>query len=98
MSKIFDSNKVKQELEYNKNWIKNMRRPCLPPRNYKNELLMSELNEMMIRIKAHLFLVNDPDYKDKINLWPKPTISELDMLNNKLMQALKRDSESFVKY
>lgn len=64
-------------------------------RNYKNRHLMNEFNEMMIRIKAHLFEFNDLKTSDKISPddFPKPTEKELDDVSNKIMNVLMQDSK-----
>jgi hypothetical protein len=62
----------------------------MEPMNYHNQLLMDDLNSMMIRIKGHLFGL-------AFN-YPKPTLKELDELTNKLIEALKRDKDTMIKY
>ena len=57
---------------------------------YKHQDLMKELNDMMIRIKRHLFGIQG----DTI----KPENEELDSLTNKLMAVLREDSEPMVKH
>jgi hypothetical protein len=63
-----------------------------PLQEYKNEQLMSDLNEMMIRVKVHLLGI-----KTGIQ-WPIPTSKELDDLQNRLNEVLKQDSKPMVKY
>jgi hypothetical protein len=67
---------------------------------YKNQKLINELNNMMIRIKAHLFEFNNLKTSDTIstNNFPKPTIKELDELTNKLVTALQESVEPTIKY
>ena len=57
---------------------------------YKNEDLMKDLNDMMIRIKRHLFGIPGDTLK--------PENEELDSLQNRLMEALKKDRETTIKY
>jgi hypothetical protein len=65
------------------------------PRKFKHQKLMNEFNEMMIRIKLHLFCVGDT--ADFINN-PEPTVEELDDLTNKIMAVLREDSEPMIKH
>lgn len=60
-------------------------------RTYKHQNLMNELNEMMIRIKRHLFFVTP-------GATIKPTYKELDEITNKVLNALKEDSKPSIKY
>lgn len=64
-------------------------------RKFKHQKLMNEFNEMMIRIKLHLFC--DGDTADFIN-HPEPTVKELDDLTNKIMTILREDSKPMIKY
>jgi ribonuclease HI len=57
---------------------------------YANEDLMKSFNDMMIRIKRHLFGIPG----DTI----KPTNEELDKLTNRVMEELKKDTEPAIKY
>ena len=57
-------------------------------RTYKNQKLMNDLNEMMIRIKSHLYGIPG----DTI----KPENEELDQLTNRLMEVLKKDSKRII--
>ena len=59
-------------------------------KTYKHQDLMKELNDMMIRIKRHLFGIQG----DTI----KPENEELDSLTNKLMTVLREDNESIIKH
>jgi hypothetical protein len=71
----------------------NMKLPRIQPQElkvYKHQDLMKELNDMMIRIKRHLFGIQG----DTI----KPENEELDSLTNKLMAVLREDSEPMVKH
>ena len=56
---------------------------------YKNQDLMDELNNMMMRIKRHLYdMASDP----------VPSPEELDSLQNRLNEALKKEKEQTIKY
>jgi hypothetical protein len=71
----------------------NMKLPRIQPQElkiFKHQDLMKELNDMMIRIKRHLFGIQG----DTI----KPENEELDDLTNKLMAVLREDSEPMVKH
>ncbi len=59
-------------------------------KTYKHQDLMKELNDMMIRIKRHLFGIAG----DTI----RPENEELDALTNKLMTVLREDSEPMIKH
>ena len=59
-------------------------------KTYKHQDLMKELNDMMIRIKRHLFGIAG----DTI----RPENEELDTLTNKLMAVLREDNEPMVKH
>jgi tyrosine-protein phosphatase YwqE len=60
------------------------------PRIFKHQKLMNELNDMMIRIKRHLFFIPG----DTI----KPTNKELDELTNKIINVLRKNNEPMIKY
>ena len=62
---------------------------------YKHQELMNEFNQMMIRIKLHLFYEVDAS---ECIYDPKLTVEELDELTNKIMIILKQDKESHIKY
>lgn len=70
--------------------VPNARKPLTRSVTYKNQDLMNDLNEMMIRIKRHLFGIPG----DTI----KPENEELDSLQNRLMEALKRETEPTINY
>ena len=59
-------------------------------KKYKNQKLMNDFNDMMIRIKRHLFGIPG----DTI----KPENEELDNLTNKIMKILKQDNELWIKH
>ena len=65
------------------------------PRIFKHQKLMNEFNEMMIRIKRHLFF--DGDTADFISE-PEPTNKELDAITNKIMAVLREDSKPMIKH
>lgn len=66
------------------------------PRIFKHQKLMNEFNEMMIKIKLHLFddVVDIADFISH----PEPTVKELDSLTNKIMTVLREDSEPMIKH
>jgi len=64
------------------------------PRIFKHQKLMNEFNEMMIRIKIHLFHNINTDEKN----YKKPTTEELDNITNKIMNVLRKDNEPMVRY
>ena len=74
------------------------------PKFYKNEDLIMELNDMMIRIKVHFISSKEmkkqnPESYKKVALYhPKPTSDELDRLQLKINQVLEKDWESVIKY
>jgi len=71
----------------------NMKLPRIQPqelRVYEHQELMKELNDMMIRIKRHLFRIQG----DTI----MPENEELDALTNKLMAVLRENSKPMVKH
>jgi ribonuclease HI len=70
--------------------VSNARKPIIKSVCYANEDLMREFNEMMIRIKRHLFGIPG----DTI----KPENEELDRLTNKVMKALKKETEPTIHY
>jgi hypothetical protein len=74
--------------------MKNRKQPQEPV-IYKNQELMNEFNEMMIRIKVHLFQNFNKLYGDKHSM---PTNEELDNITNKIMTALKEDNKPHIKY
>lgn len=71
----------------------NMKLPRVQPQElkiFKHQDLMKELNDMMIRIKRHLFGIQGDTMK--------PENEELDILTNKLMAVLREDNEPMVKH
>lgn len=59
-------------------------------REYEHQDLMNDLNDMMIRIKRHLFGIEGDTVK--------PENQELDDLTNRLMAVLKEDSRPLIKH
>ena len=58
-----------------------------PLKYYHNNELMLELNDMMIRLKIHL--IDDCEsYREK---YTKPTPQELDRLQSKINEILRKD-------
>lgn len=74
------------------------RKPPYDPEPLKisrNQDLIMELNDMLIRIKTHLY------YSDKEKMCehhPKPTNDELDLLQSKINKILEKDWKYLVKY
>jgi hypothetical protein len=68
------------------------------PKIYKHQQLIDEYNEMMIRIKVHLFELNNLKTSDKISPlnFPKPTVQELDELMNKIITVLSKDNKPMI--
>ena len=69
--------------------MKNRKEPQIL-REYKHQDLMKEFNEMMIRIKRHLFLIPGET--------AKPTNEELDEITHKIMKVLQEDNKPSIKY
>ena len=69
-----------------------MRKKKLEPRVFKHQALIDEYNDMMIRVKTHLFDLSGID-REKIT---KPTVEELDYLMFKMMIVLKEDNKPMV--
>jgi hypothetical protein len=71
-------------------------------KTYKHQKLMNEFNDMMIKIKKYLFVINERKMMGGSILKPinisKPTVEELDSLTNKIMTVLQEDKESQIKY
>lgn len=61
---------------------------------------MDDTNEMFIRIKAHLFILNNPNQSVNLNVsrFPKPTVEELDRLMLELFAVLRKDTEPMIKH
>lgn len=71
-----------------------MKRNVSEPRVYKHENLMTDINNLQIRIKTHLFDLGDDEFKEK---HPIPTVQELDELMGRIMVALREDSTPAIK-
>jgi hypothetical protein len=65
------------------------------PRIFKHQKLMNEFNEMMIRIKLHLFF--NGGVSEFIEA-PEPTNEELDDITNKIIKVLQKDSKPMIKH
>lgn len=63
-------------------------------KTYKNQKLMNKFNNMMIRIKTHLFSESTIDQMAH----SKPTVAELDGITNEIMTILQKDNEPTIKY
>jgi ribonuclease HI len=59
-------------------------------KNFKHRELMNEFNDLMIRIKRHLFNIPGNSIK--------PTNEELDDVTNKIINILQQDNKPFIKY
>jgi len=70
--------------------VSNSRKPMIKAVTYKNQDLMNDLNDMMIRIKRHLFGIPGDTVK--------PENEELDSLTNRLMEVLKKDTKPTINY
>jgi hypothetical protein len=69
------------------------------PMEYANEALMNELNDFCIALKVWLF----PDqFGDKLydlqRRYPKPEITDIDSIQNRLNNVLKKDCKPLVRY
>jgi hypothetical protein len=71
-----------------------MRHQKFELKRYKHQKLMNELNDMMIRIKVHLFLESTADKMAH----SKPKMKEIDELTNKIMKVLQKDNEPLINY
>ena len=63
-------------------------------KTYKHQKLMNEFNNMMIRIKTHLFSESTIEQMAH----SKPTVEELDGITNEIMTILREDNEPMIKY
>lgn len=70
-----------------------MKKRLPKPKRYKHQELMTDLNNMMIRIKSHLY--GTIELKNRYKL---PEIKELDELQHKIVEILEKDSEPFAKF
>ena len=70
-----------------------MRKPQQELREYTHQGLMNEINNLSIRIKAHLY--GNEEMKSKVAM---PTVKELDdILMKKVMDILRKDSKPLIK-
>jgi hypothetical protein len=60
------------------------------PRIFKHQKLMNDFNDMIIRIKRHLFYHMSTD--------AVPSNEELDSLTNRIMKVLREDSKPMIKH
>jgi hypothetical protein len=60
------------------------------PKIFKHQKLMNEFNDMMIRIKRHLFY--------KMSADDIPTNEELDNITNRIMKVLRENNEPMIKH
>lgn len=65
-----------------------------PQKRIINQGLIDELNELLVRIKIHLFDELKEDRKSR----KKPTVAEIDEIHAKVDQILFNDQESYIKY
>ena len=74
-----------------------MRKPMLEA--FQNQELMRELNEMIYRIKFHLFNIPGANqmFESQTNM-SFPSNEELDNLTDKIMEVLKKDNKLMIKY
>lgn len=73
-----------------------MRRPDFEPMKiYRHNDLILELNDMMIRLKIHLY---HSDNEKLVENHPKPTSDELDEIQSKINRILQKDWDYLVKY
>lgn len=75
---------------------KNSKRPLDHPKTYRYQKTMDDLNDMMVRIKVNLY---DTEELNKLKeIYPKPTVEELDMFTANLFSILQEINESQVKF
>lgn len=69
------------------------------PVEFKHKNLMRDYNELMMRIKAHLFEFSDGKTSDVIspNDFPKPTVEEIDLIQNQVFSILQESRTSLKK-
>jgi hypothetical protein len=76
-----------------------MSRRLPEPKIYHNEQLIRDINDLFIRIKCHLFELDDL----KTSEFPlrhrhrKPTVQELDSVMNLVIIELQKDNEPMIK-
>ena len=86
VKEVFESNTVTEDSK--------MKKEQQELKVYKHQDLMKELNDMMIKIKRHLYQL--PSMASDVSAIPEN--EELDILTNKLMAVLREDSEPMIKY
>lgn len=64
-----------------------MRKKFEPLMEYKNQGLMDELNEFMVAVKVWMLPIKE--LQGRTN---KPTVSEIDQIQQKLNEVLRRDA------
>lgn len=76
-----------------------MCRPIMVPMNYKHSELINDLNEFMIAVKIwmHPELFGEAVHDLKTQ-HPQIDIKDIDALQRRINEVLKKDAESFVKY
>lgn len=88
--------KMSEEVNVNN---KKLHQSLFDSKEFTHKKLMDNLNELMIRIKVHLFELNDLKTSDIIspNNFPKPTVRELDNMLFQLLNILKQDTTTIIK-
>jgi len=69
------------------------------PVEFKHKNLMRDYNELMMRIKAYLFEFNNGKTSDVISPYdfPKPTVEEIDLIQNQVFSILQESRTSLKK-
>lgn len=62
---------------------------------YTHQQLMTDYNELQVRIKTHLFDLGDEKFKEK---HLKPTNAEVDDMMRRVMEILKKENTPAVKH
>jgi len=80
-----------------------MSRPPRELKGYTHQKLLNDLNDFMIKIKIYLHVNDQEDItqetKDKLfNNHSKPTLKEIDLIHDKLINVLEQDTYSLKKY
>lgn len=65
------------------------------PKIYKHEVLVKDLNELIIRVKTHLYGLGDAEFRE---MHPAPHIEELDLVVTRVINALLAENSPAVKY
>ena len=91
---VMDDNGMNDQTKNN-----HMCRPQKTPMNYRHTELMQELNELNICLKLWLhpeeFGAAANDMKKR---YAKPDLKYIDSVQRRVIQALERDAEPFIKY